>query len=323
MAIDRSLTRRQAIASGMGTLAAAATGAGLFRALEQLAREDLVPGATTSVPLRPERWETTSERLSFAALGDNGSGGRQAMAVAEQLARSYRAAPFGHVSLLGDICYYGHIADRFDDVFVKPFAPLIDAGVAFELAVGNHDGGLFFEEGVPDVEATLALLGTPDRNYTVTRGPADFFYLDSGTIVDASPAGAAQLAWLVDALDASHNQWRIVCLHHPIHSSGAHGSSEVLQRVLEPILVRHRVDLVLCGHDHHYERTIPIDGVTHVVSGAGCKLSAVDPGPTTALARSTLQFMRIDIDGDRLAGRAIGVDGDVIDRFELRAREGR
>ena len=320
---DRGLTRRQLIAGGLGVAAAAATGGGLFRALQQLGREDLVPGAATAVPLQPRRWDTTASHVSFAALGDNGSGGRHAMAVAEQLAHSYRDEPFGHVSLLGDICYYGHIADRFDDVFVKPLGPLIDAEVEFELAVGNHDGGIFFEEGVPDVEATLALLGTPSRYYAVTRGPADFFYLDSGSIERSGPDAGEQLSWLDDALDASEAQWKIVCTHHPVHSSGSHGPTEPLQRVLEPILVRHHVDLVLAGHDHHYERSEPIDGVTHVVSGGGCKLTPVDPGPTTAFARSTLQFMRITIDDDRLSARAVGVDGDAIDRFVLRAREGR
>jgi hypothetical protein len=38
---------------------------------------------------------------------------------------------------------------------------------------------------------------------------------------------------------------------------------------------------VLTGHDHHYERTDPLDGVTHVVSGAGSRLR----GPARATSR--------------------------------------
>ena len=94
-----------------------------------------------------------------------------------------------------------------------------------------------------------------------------------------------------------------------------------LRAQLEPLLVRHHVDLYLAGHDHHYERTHPIEGITHVVSGGGCKLTPVDPRSFTAFGDSVLEFMRIDIDGDRLIGRAVGVDGAVIDRFELRAGE--
>ena len=47
------------------------------------------------------------------------------------------------------------------------------------------------------------------------------------------------------------------------------------------------------------------------------------PRPYTAFAASSLQFMRIDIDGDRLSGRCIGATGRLLDQFELRAREGR
>ena len=320
---DRQLTRRQILAGGLGLVASAATGGGVYQALQQFGREDLIPGRAAELFLEPQRWSTTEDHLSFAAIGDNGSGGRKAMAVAEQLALSYRDAPFGLVSLLGDICYYGHISERFDDVFVKPMTPLIDAGVQFELAVGNHDGELFWREGVPDVEATLELLGTPARYYSVPRGPAELFYLDTGALGMLGDDPAPQLAWLDAALGASSRRWKIVCAHHPIYSSGLHGPRPVLGALLEPLLVRHDVDLYLAGHDHHYERTYPIDGITHVVSGGGCKLTPVDPRPFTAFADSVLEFVRIDIDGDRLNGRAIGVNGEVFDRFELQGGDRR
>jgi hypothetical protein len=288
-----------------------------------LAREDLVPGKAPELRLTPEAWTTTEDRLTFAAIGDNGSGGRQAMAVAERMARTYELLPFSHVSLLGDICYYGPIRKRFDDVFVRPMLPLIEAGVRFQLAIGNHDGGLdFSDEALGEIEDHLTLLGTPARYYSTVEGPAELFYLDS-----SSPGlfgeRSAQLEWLDDTLADSTSQWRIVAMHHPIHSSGRHGPTPHAQRLLEPILTRRAVDLVLAGHDHHYERTVPIDGVTHVVSGGGCKTTRVSPGRTTARAGSILEFLHLEITGDRLVGRAIQPDAKVFDRFELRAREGR
>lgn len=318
-----SLTRRQLIAGGLGVLASVATAGGFYKALEQFGREDLIPGRASDITLEPNRWRVTEDQLSFAVLGDNGSGGQQAMALAEQLALSYRDEPFGLVSLLGDICYYGHISERFGDVFEKPMRPLIDAGVQFELAVGNHDGELWWREGVPDVEATLELLGTPGRYYSVERGPAELFYLDTGPIGLLGDDAEAELEWLDAALAGSDRRWKIVCGHHPMYSSGSHGPWPGLRERLEPILARHHVDLYMAGHDHHYERTHPIEGITHIVSGGGCKLTPVDPEPYAAFADSVLEFMRIDIEGDRLDARTIGVDGDVLDRFQLRAREGR
>lgn len=241
------MTRRQLLAGGLGAAAAVVAGGGLVEAWSLLTREDLVPGEAPDIQLAPEQWVVTDDRLAFAAIGDNGSGGRQAVAVAGQLAQSYVRKPFGTLSMLGDICYYGPISERFDAVFERPFRPLIDAGVGFEVAVGNHDGDIFFDEGVPDVEATLELLGTPARFYSVTRGPVDFFYLDTGRLGLLGESGSAQLDWLDEALAASTRPWRIVCGHHPVYSSGIHGSTARLLDELQPVLARHDVDLYLSG----------------------------------------------------------------------------
>ena len=319
------LSRRQLFAAAGGAAGAAATGLLLGRHVwPLLTREDLIPGAAPDVTLRREAWTESGHRLSFVAVGDNGSGGRQAMAVASEMARTYQLAPFGLVALLGDICYYGNFADRFEDVFIRPMRPLLDAGVGFELAIGNHDADLFHsDEGLAEIEAELRLLGTPATYYTTTHGPADFFYLDSSVPGLFGSGASQQSEWLDDTLAASANQWKIVVLHHPPYSSGRHGSTPGARAVLTPILDRHRVDLVLAGHDHHYERTHPIEGITYVVSGGGCKTTPVGRSDFTAAAESTLQFLHIDIDSDRLSARAIRSDGSLADQFELRAREGR
>ena len=137
------------------------------------------------------------------------------------------------------------------------------------------------------------------------------------------PDSKTQWEWLDDELAASVNQWKVVLLHHPLYSSGRHGSTYGARELLEPILRRHHVDLVLAGHDHDYERTHPLHGITHVVSGGGCKTTSVGRSDFTAAAASILQFLLIDVVDDLLVGRCIAVDGAIADRFELRAREGR
>lgn len=313
------------MASGLGAAGALAAGATLAGGVwPLLAEEDLVPGEASQLHLVPEAWHTTADEVSFAVLGDNGSGGRQAMAVAERMARTYRDRPFGLVTLLGDICYYGSIEDRYHDVFRRPMGPLIDAGVGFELAIGNHDEELHHsDEGLAEIEAELRMLGTPGRYYTSSHGPVDFFYLDSSVPSRFGEVGSTQREWLDDALSSSTNQWKAVALHHPLYSSGEHGSTPGLAEALEPVLSRHAVDLVLAGHDHHYERTQPIDGITYVVSGGGCKTTPAGRSRFTAMSESTLQFLRIDVVGDRLNGACVRPDGSVADRFSLRAREGR
>ncbi|GAB3348972.1 metallophosphoesterase family protein [Modestobacter lapidis] len=320
-----ALNRRQFLAASLGAVGSVAAGTGLGSQLWPLmGREDLVPGRTPELVLPAGAWSPAADRLTFAAVGDTGSGGRQAMAVADRMARGYQDSPYGLVTHLGDLCYYGSVEDRFDDVFTRPMRPLIDAGVAFELAIGNHDGALHHSDAsLAEIDAELRLLGTPARHYTTSHGPVDFFYLDSSTPGLFGDDASVQLEWLDDALASSTNQWKVVCMHHPVYSSGAHGSTPGADELLEPLLADRRVDLVLSGHDHHYERTHPVDGVTYVVSGGGCKTTPVRPGRFTAAASSTLQYLHVDVVGDRLTGRSVRADGRVVDRFELRAREGR
>ncbi|WP_116451842.1 metallophosphoesterase family protein [Blastococcus litoris] len=319
------LNRRQLLAAALGAAGTLAAGSGVTSQLwPLLGREDLVPGLAPRLALQEAAWTSAADRLSFAAVGDTGSGGRQAMAVANRMAEGYRRAPYGLVTHLGDLCYYGSVEDRFDDVFTRPMRPLIDAGVRFELAIGNHDGDLHHSDAsLAEIDAELRLLGTPARHYTSSHGPVDFFYLDSSTPGLFGDDSSEQLEWLDDALASSTNQWKVVCMHHPVYSSGSHGSTPGADEVLEPLLGRRKVDLVLSGHDHHYERTRPQDGVTYVVSGGGCKTTPVGRSRFTAAAASALQYLHVDVVDDRLTGRSIRADGRVLDRFELRAREGR
>ncbi len=319
------LNRRQFLAAGLGAAGTVVAGRGLSGYVWPiLTREDVVPGEAPDISLEPRSWPTSPDRLRFAAIGDNGSGGRQAMAVASRMAKTYDDTPFGLVALLGDISYYGNLEDRFEDVFARPMAPLLDAGVGFELAIGNHDDALgHSDQGLAQIEAELRLLGTPGLYYKTTHGPVDLFYLDSSNPGLLGSGAPTQLEWLDDTLASSTSQWKIVALHHPPYSSGRHGSTPGARELLEPILTRHHVDLVLTGHDHHYERTHPIAGVTYVVSGGGCKTTAVGSSSFTARAGSILQFMLVDVRGDLLVAECIRADGLVADRFELRAREGR
>jgi hypothetical protein len=318
------MNRREFLAAGVGLVGAAATAGTLVGAVwPVLTREDLVPGEAPDVRLRRHAWQTADDRVSFVALGDNGSGGRQALAVAERMALTYQTAPYGLVTLLGDICYYGNLRHRFDTVFRRPLGPLLDAGVGFELAIGNHDTGLHFSDhGLSAMEAELELLGTPGRYYTTSHGPVDFFFLDSSTPGLYGPGASEQLDWLDDALSSSANQWKVVAMHHPPYSSGRHGSTPGAQDHLVPLLSRHHVDLVLSGHDHNYERIEPQLGVMYVVSGGGCKTTAVGTSRFTTVAERTLQFLHIEVVDARLTATCIRADGSVADRWTQRAREG-
>lgn len=147
--------------------------------------------------------------------------------------------------------------------------------------------------------------------YAFRRANARFFALESNHMTPE------QLAWLEQELGAAVEDWKICFMHHPMYSSGAtHGPSLELRRVLEPLLVRHGVDVVFAGHEHSYERLRPQQGVTYFVAGASAKLSRGNVRRSAATAASydrDNSFMLIEIEGERLWFRTIARTGAVVD----------
>ena len=321
------ITRRGVVGLvGGGALTLLAGGTVRAFLLEKLQwGEDFFPGdPPDDLVLEPRAWTTTDDAITFAVLGDNGSGGQHQMAVARQMALTYRDSPYGLVLLAGDISYYGSIDDRWEEVFARPYAPLIDAGVEWELAIGNHE---ISEKKSPDaaqeIQAQLRALGKPGTYYSAVHGPMEVFVVDTSIPLATGEGGAEQLAWLEGALRSSEARWKVALLHQPAYSSGQHGSHLAVREALQPLFVEHDVDIAFTGHDHHYERTTPQDGVVWIVSGAGSKRTRVGASEFTAHAEATLQFMLVRIEGDVMDVRAITTDGTVIDRTTLTARSAR
>ena len=74
--------------------------------------------------------------------------------------------------------------------------------------------------------------------------------------------GSVQWRWLQSDLakvDRRRTPWLVVGLHRPLYSSVIGGEAlpetRGMREALEPLLLRYRVDLVLCGHYHQYERS--------------------------------------------------------------------
>ncbi len=109
-------------------------------------------------------------------------------------------------------------------------------------------------------------------------------------------------------------------MHHPPYSAGYQGSSVDVRDALAPVLERHGVQLVLSGHDHDYQRSVPIDGVTYVVSGGASGTRRTGEDDFTAVSYSWHHFVDIAVTGDQLVLRAVGQDGTVFDEVTLTSR---
>jgi hypothetical protein len=114
----------------------------------------------------------------------------------------------------------------------------------------------------------------------------DACYQEHGLVYLRGFSGGRQTAWLEQTLRAARADpdidWVIVAMHQVAMSTAAYhnGGDLGLREEWLPLFDRYEVDLVLCGHEHHYERTHPVRGV---IPGSGLLTPRpVVPANTTA-----------------------------------------
>ena len=107
--------------------------------------------------------------------------------------------------------------------------------------------------------------------------------IDAGTsLYLRGYSGGAQTRWLAATLAAASRDpgidWIIVQMHQDALSSSRHGngSDKGIREQWLPLFDRYGVDLVLCGHDHDYERSWPVRGCNHGVGRDAVTGAAVD-----------------------------------------------
>ena len=292
-------------------------------------QKDLPPdvvreSALQVVELRPGPGELAAPNrdgsLKLAVIGDSGRGDKAQNEVAGQMVAWRAKFPFELVLMLGDNIYDRHTAEDYAAKFERPYKTLLDSGVIFQAAIGNHDDAQQVRYGKFNMGG--------DRYYSFRRnteslgriagGGVRFFVLDSRSL------DPEQLAWLQKGLEQTGSRWKIVYFHHPIYTSGRYqATARTLRAALEPILVEGDADVVLSGHEHFYERIQPQRGIVYFVSGAAGSLRPNDIRPTNLTAAGfddDYSFMLMEISGDELFFQAISRKGETVDAGVIRKR---
>ena len=145
-----------------------------------------------------------------------------------------------------------------------------------------------------------------------------------------------QADWLDKLLTGNKEKWVVCTFHHPMFSTGKDRDNGMLRAIWKPILDKHRVDLVLQGHDHSYGRTgldTPVvatnsttgqnqsevfSGTVYVVSVSGPKMYELRRQSFMHRhAENTQLYQIIHVDGDRLHFEAYTAVGEIYDAFTL------
>lgn len=245
--------------------------------------------------------------VRFAIIGDTGSGSKQQKEIAEMMLRYRQSFAFEFVLMLGDNLYGGESPNDYRKKFGDVYKKLLDDKIKFYATLGNHDTSnqRFFDN--------FNMNG--NEYYRFKKGDVAFYSLNSNYM------DKRQVKWLEDELSKDTSKWKICFFHHPPYSSGKkHGSNNELREVVEPIFLKHGVNVVLAGHEHFYERLKPQKGIYYIISGAAGKLrpGGVKASQITAKAfDQDLHFILVEIAEDELHLQVISRTGKTIDSSVL------
>ncbi len=120
--------------------------------------------------------------------------------------------------------------------------------------------------GQTDVTRGLWYAFTAGSVRVISIANDDVTYQDGGNSYVRGYSSGAQKAWLEKELAATRDNrdidWIVVCMHQVAISTADkfNGADLGIREEWVPLFDKYGVDLVVCGHEHHYERSHPIRG---------------------------------------------------------------
>lgn len=245
------------------------------------------------------------DEARFIVLGDSGENSDDQWALLKQMP----TVPLDFMLHVGDMAYELGTFAEFDQNFFKVYEGLLQHFPVFPVA-GNH------EYDTNDAFPYRVVFDLPnnERWYSFDWGPVHFLALDTEQV------GPEQVRFIDRDLraNAGKKAWTVVLMHKPPYSSGSHGSELSVRKAFEPLFAKHGVDLVLTGHDHHYERTKPQRGVHYIVTGGGgAGTYAVKETEISGFAEEVIHFLYVRADSERLEVHAIDAGGREFDQLVL------
>ena len=254
-------------------------------------------------------------KVTFIAYGDS----RTSPNIHEALASNFKRHSPDFILHTGDLAADGRRYNLWSREFFGPLAQVIDE-VPILPSIGNHE---------QDASNYLHFVHLPgnERWYSYDIGPVHVTALDFHFEKETEE----QFAFARQDLLGAKAPWKIVFLHYPVFNIGGHGTGWGHEAYL-PLFHEAKVDLVLAGHSHIYERFRPVAAaggpgawpITHITTGGGgAPLYASNPHPALEAQATTNHFVVIEATPTKLIGRTFTINNTLLDRFELTKRRGR
>jgi uncharacterized protein (TIGR03437 family) len=268
--------------------------------------------------------------FTFLVFGDSGTGTAAQKTLAQRMIENEAPSLVLHT---GDLSQESGTIEQLTSNYLDVYGPLMSRA-AFFASPGNHDyytdrgAACFAVHAPPPSDVPAEDIG---RYFSFNWGNAHFVSLDSN-LLEYPDASARMIEWLDRDLQRQTKFWKIVYFHHPPYPTGHHltdSVSALVRNRVVPILERHGVHVVFTGHEHSYQRTLPLrggepsggtPGTVYVISaGGGGVLHRIEATPRHAASISAHHYIRGEVRGSRLTLNVIGMDGQTIDRTTIEA----
>jgi 3',5'-cyclic AMP phosphodiesterase CpdA len=127
----------------------------------------------------------------------------------------------------------------------------------------NDDNNKDDESNIPDAKYYATTLKDLLAKHEIKGEIPPYHLINDEMIVEDIPLDTEQYKFVVNDLEKTNNNssidWIIVMFHKPFYSSlTSHIQEYTMREKYQPIFDKYRVDLVLQGHNHIYDRTLPI-----------------------------------------------------------------
>ncbi|MFT7155160.1 MAG: hypothetical protein ACI8Q1_000160 [Parvicella sp.] len=216
--------------------------------------------------------------FSFLHYGDCGTGTK----IQEKIAKQMQAESVDFGLVAGDVDQGN--GNNYDEVFFQKYTHML-RNTCHYTALGNHDG--YYDDGQTYLDAFYLPNNNPDsteRYYSFSWGNAKFICLDSnyghGTPDGEGVDNEKQTAWLKNELKTNTKKWIFIYFHHPPYTIAWTGDyffpfnwpyrhyqgTDQVQTNWMPLFNEYKVDFVLTGHSHCYQRG-ELNNTHYVISG--------------------------------------------------------
>ena len=188
---------------------------------------------------------------------------------------------------------------------------------------GNHD---YYSDPMENYWIYFdGVAGEPGNGwYSFDHGDWHILMLNSNCGYVGCGPSSEQIAWMKQDLESNHHQCSLAIWHNPRFNSGITGNADWLYTFWD-VLYAQGVDVVVNGHDHHYERMAKINpkgepdsiyGIrSFIVGTGGASHYAIDQIQPFSEVRISDQFgiIQFELKPTSYTWQFINVDGDVLD----------